>query len=158
MEKTAEEDVYLARIAKTRLQKALVGNGNLRKLRLCPQHGHLLGAELAGCLDRAYLADGHGFVTAFHAVHLTGGPQQVTFARGTEPIEQIPNGSRGALLEAALTPTRTDDKERKGSSPEASQSAGRSKSSREWISLSVEKEVLNRVVRTGGLPPANIDQ
>jgi hypothetical protein len=28
----------------------------------------------------------------------------------------------------------------------------------EWISLSVEKEVLNRRVRTGGLPPDYIDQ
>jgi hypothetical protein len=28
----------------------------------------------------------------------------------------------------------------------------------EWISLSVEKEVLNRTVRTGGLPPGYIDQ
>ena len=28
----------------------------------------------------------------------------------------------------------------------------------EWISLSVEKEVLNRRVRTGGLPPGYIDQ
>jgi hypothetical protein len=28
----------------------------------------------------------------------------------------------------------------------------------EWISLSVEKEVLNKRVRTGGLPPAYIDQ
>ena len=28
----------------------------------------------------------------------------------------------------------------------------------EWISLSVEKEVLNKGVRTGGLPPGYIDQ
>jgi hypothetical protein len=28
----------------------------------------------------------------------------------------------------------------------------------EWVSLSVEKEVLNRRVRTGGLPPSYIDQ
>jgi Transmembrane secretion effector len=28
----------------------------------------------------------------------------------------------------------------------------------EWISLSVEKEVLNRRVRTGGLPPTYINQ
>ena len=28
----------------------------------------------------------------------------------------------------------------------------------EWIALSVEKEVLNRRVRTGGLPPDYIDQ
>jgi hypothetical protein len=28
----------------------------------------------------------------------------------------------------------------------------------EWISLSVEKEVLNRRVRAGGLPPDYIDQ
>jgi MFS family permease len=28
----------------------------------------------------------------------------------------------------------------------------------EWVSLSVEKEVLNKTVRTGGLPPAYIDQ
>ena len=28
----------------------------------------------------------------------------------------------------------------------------------EWISLSVEKEVLNKRVRTGGLPPGYIDQ
>jgi len=28
----------------------------------------------------------------------------------------------------------------------------------EWISLSGEKEVLNRRVRTGGLPPGYIDQ
>jgi hypothetical protein len=28
----------------------------------------------------------------------------------------------------------------------------------EWVSLSVEKEVLNRRVRTGGLPPGYIDQ
>ena len=28
----------------------------------------------------------------------------------------------------------------------------------EWISLSVEKEVLNRTVRTGGLPPGYFDQ
>ena len=36
---------------------------------------------------------------------------------GFETIEQIPNGSGGAFLEAALTPTRADDKERKGYSP-----------------------------------------
>jgi hypothetical protein len=29
---------------------------------------------------------------------------------------------------------------------------------KEWISLSVEKEVLNRRVRTGGLPPGYIDR
>jgi hypothetical protein len=28
----------------------------------------------------------------------------------------------------------------------------------EWISLSLEKEVLNKRVRTGGLPPGYIDQ
>jgi hypothetical protein len=28
----------------------------------------------------------------------------------------------------------------------------------EWISLSLEKEVLSRRVRPGGLPPAHIDQ
>jgi hypothetical protein len=28
----------------------------------------------------------------------------------------------------------------------------------EWISLSVEKEVLNRRVRTGGLPPTYVNQ
>jgi hypothetical protein len=28
----------------------------------------------------------------------------------------------------------------------------------EWISLSVEKEVLNRRVRTGGLPPGYINR
>jgi hypothetical protein len=33
----------------------------------------LLDAELAGCLDRADLTDGHGFGTSHHAVHLTGG-------------------------------------------------------------------------------------
>jgi hypothetical protein len=48
---------------------------------------------------------------------------QVAFVRGPEPTEQIPNGNRRGLLEAALTPTRADDKKRKGCSPEASQSA-----------------------------------
>jgi hypothetical protein len=28
----------------------------------------------------------------------------------------------------------------------------------EWVYLSVEKEVLSRTVRTGGLPPTYIDQ
>jgi hypothetical protein len=28
----------------------------------------------------------------------------------------------------------------------------------EWISLSVEKEILNRRVRAGGLPPTYVDQ
>src|SRR5271165_1332877 len=76
MEKTAAkaaENVYLARIAKPRLQKTLVGNGSLRKLHRSPQHSCLLGAELAGRLDRDYLTDGHGFGTALHFVHLTGG-------------------------------------------------------------------------------------
>src|SRR5271165_195204 len=76
MEKTAAkaaEDLYLARIAKPRLQKTLVGNGNLRKLHRGPQHSCLLGAALVGWLDRAYLTDDHGFGTSLHAVHLTGG-------------------------------------------------------------------------------------
>src|SRR5208282_3005725 len=62
-----------ARIAKSRLQKTLVGNGSLRKLHWSPQHRCLLGAQLTGRLNRDYLADGHGFGTALHAVHLTGG-------------------------------------------------------------------------------------
>jgi hypothetical protein len=61
-------------------------------------------------------------------------------------------------LEAALTPTRTYDKERKGILLKVLQSADRSNPPEEWISLSVEKEVLNRRVRTGGLPPDYIDQ
>src|SRR5260370_7235874 len=63
----------MARIAKPRLQKTLVGNGSLRKLHWSPQHSCLLGAALAGWLDRAYLTDDHGFGTSLHAVHLTGG-------------------------------------------------------------------------------------
>src|SRR5260221_8934904 len=63
----------MARIAKPRLQKTLVGNGSLRKLHWGPQHSCLLGVELAGWLDRANLTDGHGFGTPRHAVHLTGG-------------------------------------------------------------------------------------
>src|SRR5271165_3867818 len=86
MEKTAAkaaENVYLARIAKPRLQKTLVGNGNLRKLHRGPQHSCLLGAEQAGSLDRDYLTDGHSLRTSLHPVHLTcgrhcrhGGPQK----------------------------------------------------------------------------------
>jgi signal transduction histidine kinase len=44
-------------------------------------------------------------------------------------VEAHGGGSGGALLEAALTPTRADDKGRTRSSPEASQSADRSQSS-----------------------------
>ena len=47
----------MARIAKPRLQKTLVGNGSLRKLHWGPQHSCLLGAALAGWLDGAYLTD-----------------------------------------------------------------------------------------------------
>jgi hypothetical protein len=56
---------------KTRLQKALVGNGNLWKSHWEPQHRGLLNAELAGCLERADLTDGHSFGTR-HAVHRPG--------------------------------------------------------------------------------------
>src|SRR5271165_5340762 len=76
MEKTAAkaaENVYLARIAKPRLQKTLVGNGNLRKLHWGPQHGCLLGDAQAGCLDLAYRVDDHGFGTSLHPVHLARG-------------------------------------------------------------------------------------
>src|SRR5580704_7147122 len=54
---------------------------------------------------------------------------QVAFVRGPASTELNPNGSGGALLEAALTPTRADDKGRTRSPPEASQSADRSQSS-----------------------------
>ena len=63
-------------------------------------------------------------------IFLRNGAQQVAFVRGPEPTEQIPDGNSGTILEAAPTPTRADDKERKGCSPEASQSANRSKSTR----------------------------
>jgi hypothetical protein len=55
--------------------------------------------------------------------------QQVAFVWGPASTEHNPNGSGDALLEAALTPTRADDKGRTRSSPEASQSADRSESS-----------------------------
>src|SRR5271166_5316694 len=63
----------MARIAKPRLQKTLVGNGDLWKLHWSSQHSYLLGAEQAGRLNRDYLTDGHGFGTSLHAVHLNRG-------------------------------------------------------------------------------------
>src|SRR5260221_2811262 len=90
----------MARIAKPRLQKTLVGNGSLRKLHWGPQHSCLLGVELAGWLDRADLTDGHGFGTPRHAVHLTGGP--------TSPPRKPPKKFFCGLTLACLPSPPTD--------------------------------------------------
>ena len=91
-------------------------------------------------------------------IFLRNGANPVAFVREPAPTKHNPNGSGGALMEAAFTPTRADDKGRTRSSLEATQSAADPNPPQEWISLSLEKEVLNRRVRTGGLPPGYIDQ
>src|SRR5260370_29404961 len=84
----------MARIAKPGLQKTLVGNGSLRKLHWGPQNSCLLGAALAGWLDRAYLTDDHGFGTSLHAFHLTGG----RYRRYGRPQKDFISGSTLACL------------------------------------------------------------
>ena len=91
-------------------------------------------------------------------IFLRNGANRWHLCEDPEPTEQIPNGSRGALLEAALTPTRMDDKERKEVLLKLRSLRTDPNPPEEWISLSVEKEVLNRRVRSGGLPPDYIDQ
>src|SRR5271157_5637354 len=95
----------MARIAKPRLQKTLVGNGDLWKLHWSSQHSYLLGAEQAGRLNRDYLTDGHGFGTSLHAVHLTRGRS----CRHDRPQKDFISGSTLACVPCDCAGDSVDD-------------------------------------------------